>query len=48
MLKDKEICASRDKDGGSFRDDEIYKVSACLASVSDEDIAGCVMPDINY
>lgn len=48
MLKDKETWGFADKDGGSFRDDEIYKVSACLASVSDEDIAGCIMPDVNY
>lgn len=33
MLKDKEICAFKEKEGGSFRDDEIYSV--CVASVGD-------------
>lgn len=48
MLKDKENCASKEKEGGSFRDDEIYRANVCLASIGDEDIAGAVMSDVEH
>ncbi len=48
MLKDKETWGFTEKEGGSFRDAEIYRTGACLASIGDEDIAGAVMSDVEY
>ena len=48
MLKDKETWGFTEKEGGSFRDDEIYRANVCRASIGDEDIAGFIMSNINY